>query len=152
MLKPFLSSKLRCISKSNMATNIRKLVQQDYNCNFVALMKIKPKYLSGVISQTGAVFLLLIFLSTFLISALHHHEDSHLQVGKLQKEQVKRFYDPCKVCDLIKHQSTDLDYTDVQVFSFTPPLLQIKKAFLVPQAFSSFILKCSNKGPPVLHS
>lgn len=115
-------------------------------------MNLKRKYLSDIISQTGAVFLLLIFLSTFLIPALHHHEDAPLQVDKNQKEQVKRFYDPCKICDLIKHRSTDLDYTDAQVFSFIPPPLQTTKAFLIPQTASSFILKCSNKGPPVLHS
>ncbi|NQX39223.1 hypothetical protein HQN84_10220 [Pedobacter steynii] len=115
-------------------------------------MNIKPTYLSGIFPQAGAVFLLLIFLSNFLISSLHHHEDLSSPADKYQKEQVKPFYAPCKTCDLIKHQSTDLNYTAPQVFSFTPPLLQRIMAFLIPQATSSFILKCSNKGPPVLHS
>lgn len=115
-------------------------------------MNIKPRYLSVILPQAGAVFLLLIFLSTLLISALHHHEDFSSPVGKHQKEQLKTFYSPCKTCDLIKHQSTDLNYTAPQAFSFTPPPLQSRRTFLIPQLRSSFILKCSNKGPPVLHS
>lgn len=115
-------------------------------------MNGKPKYLSVTLPQAGAVFLLLIFLSTFLISALHRHEDFSSPVSKYQKEQVKTFYAPCKTCDLIKHQSTDLNYTAPQAFSFTAPPLQGKRTFLIPQLRSSFILRCSNKGPPVLHS
>lgn len=115
-------------------------------------MSSKPKYLSVILSQLGAVFFLLIFLSTYLVSALHRHEDCPSPAGKYQKEQVKTFYAPCKICDLMKHQSTDLNYTSPQAFSFTAPPLQSNRTFLMPQLRSSFILKCSNKGPPALHS
>lgn len=122
-------------------------------------MKSMQKYLRDILPQTGAIFLLLIFLSTSFIPVLHHHENSFHQFHKNKKEyrytsekQVSTFYAQCKICELIKHQSTDLDHHPSLIFSFIPCPLPITKAFLTTQATSSFILKCSNKGPPLLQA
>ncbi|AOM78786.1 hypothetical protein BFS30_17360 [Pedobacter steynii] len=134
---------------------VRKLDQQNNNCNFVALMNDKQKYLKSISLRIGAIFLLLLFMSTSVIPALHQHEHSSQEQSNIKKdsqysggEKLKTHYSPCKICDLMKHQSTDFNQPRPLMVSFLPPSIPSTESLLIIQATSSFILKCSNKGPP----
>lgn len=116
-------------------------------------MQPGQKFSASLLSRIGAIFLLLVFLSTPMIESLHHHRKSGIEAG-IDKSAVKKsfsaFEKKCKVCELIKHQFPHF-YILRQASSIfiLLPDQKLTWHFLL-QSSSSFILKCANKGPPFL--
>ncbi|WP_142682800.1 hypothetical protein [Chitinophaga polysaccharea] len=116
-------------------------------------MNTKQKYRFQIFSRIGAVFLLLIFLSTPLIEAFHHH---HCNNGRTEQQyadngnyQFNTFHIACKLCDLVKHQSHDFLPTQWPQPVFISPVKKAAAPLFRVQAYSSYLLACANKGPPV---
>jgi hypothetical protein len=112
------------------------------------------KYRLQLLSRIGAIFLLLIFLSTPLIEAFHHH---HCNAGieLIQKKhtdtgdhQFNTFHAKCKLCDLIKHQSHHFVSTQLPALVFISPVKKTTASLFRVQAYSGYLLSCTNKGPP----
>jgi len=112
-------------------------------------MQPGQKFNASLLSRIGAIFLLLVFLSTPMIESLHHHGKSGIDKSAVKKS-FSAFEKKCKVCELIKHQFPHF-YILRQAFSILILLPDQKLTWhFLLQSSSSFILKCANKGPPFL--
>lgn len=98
--------------------------------------------------------LLLIFLSTPLIEAFHHHHCSNgateqvAQFKDANHHQFNTFQIKCKLCDLVKSQSHDFLPTQWLQPVFILPVKKTTASLFRVQAYSSYLLACANKGPP----
>lgn len=111
-------------------------------------MQGKQKFYLTLFSRIGAIFLLLIFLSTPVLEGFHQHEKSSL----LKCAGEKHYSSPekkCQVCNLLKHHSPYFYIPQQDISGLTIQSVQKQEWYFLLQPSSCFILKCANKGPPV---
>ncbi|MEV4883963.1 hypothetical protein MRBLMN1_002474 [Chitinophaga ginsengisegetis] len=118
------------------------------------ILNKKQKYRLQLLSRTGAIFLLLIFLSAPMIEAFHHHHcnpgtelllKKHTDTGD---HQFNTIHAKCKLCDLIKHQSHHFLPTQLPHLVFISPVKKTTASLFRVQAYAGYLLSCTNKGPP----
>lgn len=118
------------------------------------ILNTQQKYRLQLLSRIGAIFLLLVFLSAPLIEAFHHHHctaGTELIVKKHTPTGDQQFHTvhvKCKLCDLIKHQSHHFLPTQLPPLVFISPVTKTTVSLFRVQAYSGYLLSCTNKGPP----
>ena len=115
-------------------------------------MRLRHQFNTSLFSRIGAIFLLLIFLSTPMIESFHHHGKAGFKISidkSSDKKSFSSFEKKCKLCEVIKHRFSHFYMLEQPLSSLIlQPYQKMEWHFLL-QSSSSFILKCANKGPPV---
>ena len=115
-------------------------------------MWLRHQFNTSLFSRIGAIFLLLIFLSTPMIESFHHHGQTAFKAS-IDKSSGKKSFSSlekkCKLCEVIKHRFSHFYMLEHPLCSLILQPDQKPQWHFLLQSSLSFVLKCSNKGPPV---
>lgn len=98
--------------------------------------------------------LLLLFLSTPLVEAFHHHPRHHINklVGNSKRVDQPQFqvYNFCKICDYLKHSGHHQVTPQLHCYTIYLPVVILKYKSVQPPIVPALILNAANKGPPIV--